>query len=77
MVEDWLQIVGMQMDAAANGLGGAKNAVARNGSGIGVIETFKFEARIKELIENIPDLVGLVESLLIVQPPAPLGPAQH
>ena len=27
----------------------------------------KFEARIKELVENLPDLAGLVEPLLIVR----------
>jgi transposase len=30
-------------------------------------ETVKFEARIKELVENIPDLAVLVEPLLIVR----------
>jgi hypothetical protein len=27
----------------------------------------KFEARIKELVENLPDLAGLVEPLLVVR----------
>jgi len=34
---------------------------------IGMVGTVKFEARIKELIEDIPDLSGLVEPLLIVR----------
>jgi transposase len=34
---------------------------------IGMVGTVKFEARIKELVENLPDLVGLVEPLLVVR----------
>ena len=34
---------------------------------VGVVGTVKFEARIKELVENLPDLVLLVEPLLIVR----------
>jgi len=34
---------------------------------VGVVGTVKFEARIKELVENLPDLVVLVEPLLIVR----------
>ena len=34
---------------------------------VGVVGTVKFEARIKELVENIPDLTTLVEPLLIVR----------
>jgi transposase len=34
---------------------------------VGMVGTVKFEARIKELVENLPDLVGLVEPLLIVR----------
>src|SRR5665811_575599 len=34
---------------------------------VGVVGTVKFEARIKELIENLPDLAILVEPLLIVR----------
>src|SRR6202051_3410734 len=34
---------------------------------VGVVETVKFEARIKELVENLPDLAVLVEPLLIVR----------
>jgi transposase len=33
---------------------------------VGVVGTVKFEARIKELVEKVPDLVMLVEPLLIV-----------
>src|SRR5213079_2314809 len=34
---------------------------------IGIAGNIKFEARIKELVENLPDLVVLVEPLLIVR----------
>jgi transposase len=34
---------------------------------VGVVGTVKFEARIKELVEDLPDLVELVEPLLIVR----------
>ena len=43
-------------------------ATLRNfGLKVGVVGTVKFEARIKELVENVPDLVVLVEPLLIVR----------
>ena len=32
-----------------------------------MVGTVKFEARIKELVENLPDLAELVEPLLIVR----------
>jgi len=34
---------------------------------VGMVGTVKFEARIKELVENLPDLAVLVEPLLIVR----------
>jgi transposase len=34
---------------------------------VGVVRTVKFEARIKELIANLPDLAELVEPLLIAR----------
>jgi transposase len=34
---------------------------------VGMVGTVKFEARIKELVENLPDLAGLVEPLLLVR----------
>jgi transposase len=34
---------------------------------VGVVGTAKFEARIKELVENLPDLAALVEPLLVVR----------
>jgi transposase len=34
---------------------------------VGMVGKVKFEARIKELVENLPDLAALVESLLIVR----------
>src|SRR6478735_3888480 len=43
-------------------------ATLRNfGLKVGVVGTIKFEARIKELVENLPDLAELVEPLLIVR----------
>ena len=36
---------------------------------VGMVGTAKFEARIKELVENLPDLAVLVEPLLIVLDP--------
>jgi hypothetical protein len=42
-------------------------ATLRNfGLKVGVVGTVKFEARVKELVENFPDLVALVEPLLVV-----------
>jgi transposase len=34
---------------------------------VGIVGTVKFEARIKELVENLPDLAALVEPLLVVR----------
>ena len=34
---------------------------------VGLVGTVKFEARVKELVENLPDLAALVEPLLIVR----------
>jgi transposase len=34
---------------------------------VGVVGTVKFETRIEELVENIPDLVALVEPMLVVR----------
>ena len=43
-------------------------ATLRNfGLKVGVVGTVKFEARIKELVEHVSDLVVLVEPLLLVQ----------
>src|SRR5256712_6691976 len=43
-------------------------ATLRNfGLKVGMVGTVKFEPRIKELVENLPDLVVLVEPLLIVR----------
>src|SRR5437588_6064780 len=43
-------------------------ATLRNfGLKVGVVGAVKFEARVKELIDNFPDLVTLVESLLVVR----------
>ena len=43
-------------------------ATLRNfGLKVGVVGTVKFESRIKPLVENVPDLVVLVEPLLVVR----------
>jgi transposase len=43
-------------------------ATLRNfGLKVGIVGTVKFEARIRELVENFPDLAGLVEPLLVVR----------
>src|SRR5260370_13015375 len=43
-------------------------ATLRNfGLKVGVVGTVKFETRIQELVENVPDLAMLVEPLLIVR----------
>ena len=43
-------------------------ATLRNfGLKVGVVGTVKFEIRIKELVENVPDLAMLVEPLLVVR----------
>src|SRR4051812_3948596 len=43
-------------------------ATLRNfGLKVGVVGTVKFESRIKELVENVPDLAMLVEPLLILR----------
>ena len=43
-------------------------ATLRNfGLKVGVVGTVKFEARIKELVEKLPDLMTLVEPLLVVR----------
>src|SRR5881275_242545 len=43
-------------------------ATLRNfGLKVGMVGTVKFEERIKELVENLPDLAALVEPLLIVR----------
>jgi transposase len=43
-------------------------ATLRNfGLKVGVVGTVKFEARIKELVENLPDMAVLVEPLLLVR----------
>ena len=43
-------------------------ATLRNfGLKVGLVGTAKFEARIRELVENIPDLITLVEPLLVVR----------
>ena len=69
----WLKVWAMQIARRR----GMKKAIAidndlrgtlRNfGLKVGIVGTVKFEARIKELVENQPDLAVLVEPLLIVR----------
>src|SRR3546814_21183495 len=57
-----------RMQSKAIALENDLRATVRNfGLKVGVVGTAKFEARIKELVENLPDLVVLVEPLLIVR----------
>jgi transposase len=42
-------------------------ALRNSGVRVGVIGAVKFESRIKELVESFPDLVELVEPLLVVR----------
>jgi len=44
-----------------------RGSLSNFGLKVGVVGTVKFEARIKELVENLPDLAELVEPLLIVR----------
>jgi len=44
-----------------------RGALRNFGLKVGVAGTAKFEARIKELVENFPDLAALVEPLLVVR----------
>jgi transposase len=44
-----------------------RGALRNFGLKVGVVGTVRFEGRIKELIENFPDLVTLVEPLLVVR----------
>ena len=44
-----------------------RGACRNFGLKVGMVGTVKFEARIKELIENLPDLAVLVEPLLVVR----------
>src|SRR5262249_42593818 len=44
-----------------------RGTVRNFGLKVGMVGKVKFEARIKELVENLPDLAALVEPLLIVR----------
>ena len=45
----------------------ACKALRNFGLKVGMVGTVKFDARIEELIENLPDLAVLVEPLLVVR----------
>jgi transposase len=56
------------LQAKAIGVENDLRATLRNfGLKVGMVGTAKFEARIKELVESFPDLVTLVEPLLVVR----------
>jgi transposase len=56
------------LQSKAIGIENDLRATLRNfGLKVGIVGTVKFEARIKELVENLPDLAVLVEPLLIVR----------
>src|SRR4029077_17077098 len=56
------------LQAKAIAVENALRATLRNfGLKVGVVGTVKFEARIKELVEDVPDLAVLVEPLLVVR----------
>jgi len=58
----------LQSKAIAIAIENDLRATLRNfGLKVGVVGTVKFETRIKELVENVPDLAMLVEPLLIVR----------
>lgn len=56
------------LQSKAIGIDNDLRATLRNfGLKVGVVGTIKFEARIKELVEGLPDIALLVEPLLIVR----------
>jgi transposase len=60
--------VGLYRPVHVKTLRSQKRATLRNfGLKVGVVGTVKFEARIKELVGNFPDLAALVEPLLVVR----------
>src|SRR5437016_2031703 len=57
-----------QLQSKAIAIENDLRATLRNfGLKVGMIGTVKFETRIRELVENLPDLAALVEPLLIVR----------
>ena len=48
-------------------MGRIRGTLRNFGLKVGMVGKVKFEARIKELVENLPDLAELVEPLLIVR----------
>jgi transposase len=58
----------LQSKAIAIAIDNDLRGTLRNfGLKVGVVRTVKFEARIRELVENLPDLAELVEPLLVVR----------
>jgi transposase len=56
------------LQSKAIGIDNDLRATLRNfGLKVGVVGTIKFEARIRELVEDLPDLAVLVEPLLVVR----------
>src|SRR5205809_1698835 len=57
-----------QLQSKAIAIENDLRATLRNfGLKVGIVGTVKFEARIKELVENLPDVAVLVEPLLVVR----------
>ena len=48
-------------------LRGPRGILRNFGLKVGTVGKVKFEARVEELVESLPDLAGLVERLLIVR----------
>src|ERR1700746_2997450 len=56
------------VQSKAIALDNGRRGPSRNfGLKVGGVPTFKFEARVRELVENLPDVAELVEPLLIVR----------
>jgi hypothetical protein len=56
-----------RMSTSASSRSAAEPAGRNFGLEVGMVGTVKFEVRIKELVENLPDLAELIEPLLIVR----------
>src|ERR1700756_1028578 len=58
-VEQFLQAIAIENDL--------RGTLRNFGLKVGIAGRTKFEARIKELVENLPDLAELVEPMLVVR----------
>ena len=58
----------MLLQSKAIAIGNDLRGILRNfGLKVGMVGKVKFEARVKELVENFPDLAVLVEPTLVVR----------